>query len=154
MTQNIPSKGTKKIGIFLANSRAQMPTLAYDGDVGYDLYALDFIEIPYKQMKEVRTGICLSLPKGVWAQVNTKSSFGKKGLVAHHGVIDSGYTGEITLWISNLATSERIGEPYTIHPGDKVAQLIFHEILPTQIEQVDTLPTTERGEKNCGSSGK
>jgi len=149
----------KIVGIYGSDVGARTPTLAYSGDVGYDLYAIDDYEICPGEMVEVHTGIHLMMPEDLFAQINTRSSFGKKGLVVHHGVIDSGYTGELTLWISNLAATK--GEDgvvrhntYFIKKGDRVAQLLFHTAERPALEVVRVLSKTERGEKNCGSSGK
>ena len=149
----------KTVGIYSSNSVAKTPTLAYKNDVGYDLYAVDDYEILPGEMVEVHTGIHLVMPPDLFAQINTRSSFGKSGLIVHHGVIDSGYTGPLTLWISNfIAIRDENGAlrrtPYYIKKGDRVAQLLFHTAERPVLESLDTLPTTERGKKGYGSSGK
>lgn len=147
------------VGVYLNHEAAKLPYNAYNGDVGYDLYAIEDYIIYPGEMVEVKTGVHLAMPENIFAQVNTRSSFGRNGLTVHHGVIDSGYTGEITLWISNLAAvRDSVGavrrSPYTIKKGDRVAQLLFHEAVRPEIVQVQELPTTERGDKCCGSSGQ
>lgn len=149
----------EKIGFFRAHEDAKKPTRAYANDVGYDLYALSTVEIPSGTVVEVRTGIHLALPTDMFAQINIRSSYGKKGLYVHHGVIDPGYTGEITLWVMNIAgIIEPSGlikrELHTVMQGDKVAQILFHKAITPELGEIDELPETERGDKCCGSSGQ
>ena len=152
-----------KVGIFISkegfSKGAKPPTRAYKGDVGHDLYAIEDIEIPFGEMTEIRTGIHLVLPEGVFAQVNTRSSYGKKGVVLHHGVIDQGYTGEITIWAMNVAATRDANgmthrEPFVIRKGEKVGQLLFHQSVYADWKIIEKLPKTERGDKFNGSSGK
>ena len=148
----------KTVGVFYSHENAKMPTRAYANDVGYDLYALDSVEIPTGTVVEVRTGIHLSMPSDTFAQINIRSSYGKKGLYIHHGVIDPGYTGELTLWVMNIAgVVEPSGlikkEMHTISQGDKVAQILFHKAITPVLKEITHLPETERGDKGHGSSG-
>jgi dUTP pyrophosphatase len=148
-----------KVGIFLEPG-AQMPKTARTGDVGYDLFAMEDVEIPYGHVVGIHTGVHLALPNNLFAQVNTRSGHGSKGKLLLHGVIDSGYTGEVMVWALNIANN--IAEPgtiavretFTINKGDKVAQLLFHEAVRPELEQIEELPETERGDKGMGSTGK
>ena len=150
---------SQTVGIFNTHPDAHTPTLAYKNDVGYDLYAVDDYEITFGEMVEVHTGIHLVMPDNMFAQINTRSSFGKRGLIVHHGVIDSGYTGPLTLWVSNFAAIRDANgvlhrDSYIIKKGDRVAQLLFHTAERPVLESLKSLPVTERGEKGYGSSGK
>lgn len=150
---------SKAVGIFLADEDAKMPTRAYKHDVGYDLYALEHVDIEPGTFMTVRTGVHLALPANMFAQINTRSSFGKRGLYIHHGVIDPGYTGEVTLWVMNIAARvEKTGvikkDTHTIERGDKIAQLLFHKAETPELIEIEELPETERGDKGYGSSGK
>jgi len=172
MSNNVPNCGThndskiaestqeiSKVGIYLAQEDAVMPTRAYEGDVGYDIYAVEDYTIPVGVMVEIKTGIHLVLPKGVFAQVNTRSSHGKNGFYVHHGVIDPGYTGEVSVFFFNICgTMDDRGvikkKEVIIKKGDKIAQILFHKGEYPELERINTLPETERGEKGFGSSGK
>jgi dUTP pyrophosphatase len=148
-----------EVGIYLEAPNAQLPTCAYDGDVGYDLYAIEDVIVPVGCIKCVRTGVHLAMPKNIFAQINTRSSWGKQGVLLHHGVIDSGYTGPIEVWVMNLAKSVddkglQLVTPFIIKKGDKIGQLLFHKAERVNIVQISELPKTERGEKGCGSSGR
>ena len=147
------------VGIYRDHEDAIMPTCAYDNDVGYDLYALEDVDIRPGTLMEVRTGVHLALPPGVFAQINTRSSFGKQGLMVHHGVIDPGYTGELSLWVMNIVGTVDKNEvirrdPCSIKKGDKVAQILFHRALTPTLKKIKSLPKTDRGNKGHGSSGK
>jgi dUTP pyrophosphatase len=152
-----------KVGIFIPEKSqekgAKVPTRAYQGDVGHDVYAIEDVEVPFGEMVEIRTGIHLVLPEGVFAQVNTRSSYGKNGVILHHGVIDQGYTGEVTIWAMNVAATRDVNgmthrEPFIIRKGEKIGQLLFHESVCADWEVVKKLPKTERGDKFNASSGK
>lgn len=162
-----------EVGIYLDHPDAKMPTLAYKGDVGYDLYALEDIEIPFGTFVEVSTGVHLQLPPDMFARLAARSSFGKNGLMIHAGVIDSGFTGTLTIWVYNIGAStvsvpriDSLGERYStiekeddpgsyfIKKGDKIAQILFHKTERPELKQIKRLKKTERGDKGHGSSGK
>jgi len=147
------------VGIYLDVDGAVLPNCAYSGDVGYDIYAIEDITIPVGCVHLVRTGVHLAMPKNIFAQVNTRSSYGKQGILLHHGVIDSGYTGEVSIWVMNLARpidnqGLQLVAPFVIKKGDKVGQLLFHKAERVNIKQIRELPKTERGGKGHGSSGR
>ena len=157
-----------EIGIYLSHPDAKMPTRAYEGDVGYDLYADRDIEIPFGAFAEVSTGVHLQLPPDMFTQIAARSSYGKNGLIIHPGTIDSGYTGELTIWIYNIGArtvdvseewitrvkKENNPGPYYVYKGEKIAQMIFHKAERPELKQVKNLKQTERGDKGHGSSGK
>ena len=65
------------------------------------------------------------------------------------GVIDSDYRGEIRVGLTNLSDV-----PYTIQPGDRVAQLAVVPVVQAQVVPVAELDETARGEGGFGSTGK
>ena len=74
----------------------------------------------------------------------------KQGLAPANkvGVIDADYRGPLGVGLRNNQ-----GDPYTIQPGDRVAQLLVVPVACPEIEIVDELPPTERGEGGFGSTG-
>lgn len=149
-----------KVGVFLSHEDAKIPSAgAYEGDVGFDIYAVKDYVIPAGTVCEVKTGVHLILPEGVFAQVNTRSSHGKAGCFVHHGVIDTGYTGEISVFFFNAAalvteTGMIKRSEVEIKKGDRIAQLLLHRTEPVKLEQMQLRPETERGENGFGSSGQ
>ncbi len=100
----------------------------------------------------VATGIAIALPEGYEAQVRPRS-----GLAAKHGVtvvnapgtIDADYRGEIKVLLINLSR-----EPYTIQPGDRIAQMVIAPFSQATLIPVETLEATARGEGGFGSTGR
>ena len=65
------------------------------------------------------------------------------------GVIDSDYRGPLGVALHNFRE-----EPYTIEPGDRIAQLMVVPVVRENIEVVEELPPTERGQGGFGSTGR
>ena len=98
----------------------------------------------------IHTGVHIALPKGYEAQVRGRSGLNKNhGIVVPTGTIDKDYRGEIGVVVYNLSR-----EPYTIHPGDRIAQLVICPIVQADWRQVDHLDKTDRGDGGFGSTGK
>lgn len=100
----------------------------------------------------VPTGIRVEIPLGFEMQIRPRS-----GLAVKHGItlpntpgtIDSDYRGPLGVALINLGA-----EPYTIHHGDRIAQMIIAPVVQVGFEVVDTLSDTARGEGGFGSTGK
>lgn len=134
---------------------ATAPTRATEGSAGYDLSVYfeepdDFEIIASREATTVRTGVSVAIPDGHVGLVYVRSSLGVKGVVLANGtgVIDSDYRGEILLKLTALK------HPVAIDDGDRIAQLVITPILTPELEQVETLDTTERGTGGFGSTGK
>ena len=106
------------------------------------LYPLDRASFP--------TGVHIQLPEGYEAQVRGRSGLNKNhGIVVPTGTIDADYRGDIGVVVYNISR-----EPYTIHPGDRIAQLVIAPVIQAEWQQVDHLDKTDRGENGFGSTGK
>ena len=128
---------------------AVLPTVAHPGeDIGYDLYSAEELTIPARGAAGVPTGIAIEFVPTAGGIVKTRSGLAKKRLMCNAGVIDAGYRGEIIVLMENLAD-----EPYTIHKGDKIAQLLEHPTLAGDIVEGE-LSEAARGAKGFGSSGR
>ena len=101
----------------------------------------------------VPTGFAIALPGPEWvAYIFARSGLGiKNGITLPNcvGVIDSDYRGEIIVALTNLSDT-----PYTIQPGDRVAQLVISPVVQAQISLVDKLDETGRGAGGFGSTGR
>lgn len=122
---------------------------AHKGDAGIDLRNCNgatIIMLPGKPYT-FDTGLAMHIPDGYCGLVMERSGLGKKhGVSVRARVIDSGYRGEVSVI---LTTESKL----KINRGDRVAQIIFVPIL-RDIEIVETLTDTERGENGFGSTGK
>ena len=128
---------------------ARVPTKAYEGDAGFDLYSVEDVTVYPQQQVEVDCGISLGLPFEYFGLILTRSSYGKNQIQVHHGVIDPGYRGNISVFIYNLGRKS-----YKIKKGDKIAQLVILPIPFVTFKETNILPTSVRGARGFGSSGK
>jgi dUTP pyrophosphatase len=127
---------------------AVLPTVAHPGeDIGYDLYSSEDITLLARGSAGVHTGIAIEFVPTAGGIVKTRSGMAKKRLMCNAGVIDAGYRGEIIVLMENLGD-----EPYAIHKGDKIAQLLEHPFLAGDVVE-DELSTAARGARGFGSSG-
>ena len=130
---------------------AKLPTKAYPGDAGYDLFAdiSDFIELYPGKKTLISTGCSFAIPEGYYGRIADRSSVAwKHGCHVLAGVIDSLYRDEVKIVLINFSDSV-----FTINPGDKIAQLIVTKIYTGDLVEVNELNNTERGKGGFGSSG-
>jgi len=133
---------------------AKAPTVAHPGeDLGYDLYASEAVTLAGKGNAAVPTGIAIECTahdgKPMGCLLRDRSSLALKRLAILAGVIDAGYRGEIKVVMENLGD-----QPYTIHAGDKIANMIPHAVLTAEVEVVADLSASKRKAGGFGSSGR
>ncbi len=134
------------------DDRARLPTRAYPGDAGLDLYALEDAVLEPGERASVRTGIAVEIAEGEAGLVLPRS-----GLAARHGIalvnapglIDAGYRGEIRVLLLN--TDREVA--FTIAGGDRIAQLVLVKVQTPEVVEVEDLAVSERGAGGFGSSG-
>lgn len=153
---------------------AQIPTVGRADDACFDLSALEDTHFAPGEIKLVRTGLAIEIPRGHRANIYVRSSTPlKKGFILANGVgiIDYGYRGELFIQLMNVATQIIRGldtfsglptEPFGVfisndlHLGDRVGQLeIVVSIFASDInlEVTDDLGATDRGTSGIGSTG-
>ena len=125
------------------------PIRAHATDAGLDIRTKDIQVIPAKGSATFHTGVHVQLPAGTAGMFVSKSGLNMKQNIVSTGLIDEGYTGELVVKLYNLG-----GYDYHVNMGDKITQLVIVPVLYEDIEIVDSLEETERGEKGFGSSGK
>jgi len=131
------------------------PAYATEGSAGLDLRAC--IEAPLElqagQTELIKTGIAIHISDpGVAAMLLPRSGLGHKhGIVLGNlvGLIDSDYQGPLMVSCWN-----RGHEAFTLHPGDRLAQMVLVPVLQAQFDVVDDFSETERGAGGFGSSGR
>ena len=128
---------------------AYMPLKAHKADAGFDLFSPKEIVIEANSVNKINTGVHVAIPEGYVGLVLGRSSFGVAGVVTHTGVIDSGYTGQISVVLTSKYSDH-------ICAGNKIAQLVIVPPLP-EIKLVEgdvTALKTERGTGGFGSTGR
>lgn len=128
---------------------AVMPLRAHEDDAGYDLYSREDVLIPGNSRHVFDTGVHIQIPHGFVGMVKSKSGLNVKHGLTCEGVIDSGYTGSIVVKLYNNEF-----ENYHVSKGDKIGQLVILPIITPDLELVDSLEETARGDNGFGSTGK
>lgn len=138
-----------KIKIKKLKENAKLPNYYHPGDVGMDMYAMETVTIAPMEHYRFYHGFALEFPDGYAALVMDKGSISKAGMHTLGGVFDAGFRGEYNTHLVNLSD-----KPYTIEAGDKVAQLVITPIVIAELEEVNELNNSARGEGAFGSTGK
>lgn len=124
----------------------RFPLKAYKSDAGFDVFCTKD-QLIEPGVNRINLGYHLYIPKHTFVQYYSRSSLLLKGIVVPPNVVDAGFTGEQSLIIySNIKSY--------FSTGDRIAQLIIHPHHDETIfEEVDKLPSTDRGNNRFGSSG-
>ena len=135
------------------NANAILPEYQSDHAAGMDLHAAidDSISVAPGLIETVPCGFAIAVPVGYEAQVRPRS-----GLASRYGIsmpntpgtIDADYRGEVRVPVINLG-----GEPFTIEPGMRIAQMIIAPVARCVINEVEELDETIRGGGGFGSTG-
>lgn len=131
---------------------ARLPTRAYGGDAGLDLYALEQVELRPGERTSVPTGIAVEIPAGQAGLVLPRSGLAAKhgiALVNAPGLIDAGYRGELQVLLLNTDRHA----PFTVGAGERIAQLVLVRVETPEVAEVEELAVSERGSGGFGSSG-
>jgi len=128
------------------------PAYAHPGDAGADLVARTDVVLAPGERALVPTGIAIALPDGYVALVHPRSGLATKHgitIVNAPGTVDAGYRGEISVTLLN--TDPR--ETFTVHRGDRIAQLVIQRVSRARFVRAESLPGSHRGAGGFGSSG-
>lgn len=131
-----------------------LPAYATSGSSGMDIRAFLNGAVTLQPLERylVPTGIFVEIPEGYEIQVRPRSGLAvKQGITCLNtpGTIDADYRGEVKVILINLSK-----EPQTIHPGDRIAQLVVQQVEQAIWESVGMLSVTERNEGGFGHTGK
>ena len=135
-----------KIPFVKLHPDAKMPVYGSEGAAGADLSALcppEGVTIQPGQRVMIPTGVAVQLPVGY---VGVKFGLSLPNGV---GVIDWDYRGQLQVALVNLSQT-----PYTIAPGERIAQLLVMPVCRAEFVQADSLEDTARGQKGFGSTGR
>ena len=143
-----------KVLIKKLNPSVQLPSYKTGGASGMDLMA--FIEKPIKlepgKSCLVTTGLSVAFPEEYEIQIRPRSGLAAKNNISvlnTPGTIDSDYRGEIKIILFNHSNDN-----FLINNSDRVAQMVLTPIIKMELEEINELPDSIRGEGGFGSTGK
>ena len=130
-----------------------MPEYKTSGASAMDLVAAieEDVVIPSGEIRMIKTGIAIELPHNTEAQVRSRSGLAiKSGIAVVNGIgtIDEDYRGEICVGLINLSKAD-----FTIHRGDRIAQMAIMEVLKPSVVLSNELSDTTRSAGGFGSTG-
>jgi len=135
------------------NHPISLPQYMTEGSSGMDLFASleeEVILVPGER-KLIPTGISVAIPEGFEGQIRPRSGLAIQkgiGLVNGPGTIDSDYRGEMGILLINFGN-----DPFTIHNGERIAQMVISRVFRSILVEVDDLPPTQRQEGGFGHTG-
>jgi len=124
------------------------PSRGSDEAAGYDLYVYESGLLMPNETRLFDTGISIRVPEGTYGRIAPRSSVSKRSILVNAGVIDRDYTGPVKVMLHNLSNDN-----FVIEKGNRIAQLIIEKISTPEVELVDELDDTERGDGGFGSTG-
>ena len=143
-----------KVLIKKLDPAVELPAYKTEGASGMDLMALVKEPINLKPNSSclVPTGLAVAFSNDFEIQIRPRSGLAAKNNISvlnTPGTIDSDYRGEIKVIIYNHGN-----ENFLINNGDRIAQMILTPVLKMELEEVNNLPETIRGNGGFGSTGK
>lgn len=165
-----------QLQIKLLSENATLPTRNHSTDAGFDIYAAETVILEPQDKALIATDIAVNIPKGYVGLLTSRSGVSSKThLVIETGKIDAGFHGNMKINIKNDSqkfdikedayfniqnkfehgyVSEFVNTNYTIHQGDKIAQLVIVPIITPELQKVEEFSSeSSRGDKGFGSSG-
>ncbi|MGE0199684.1 MAG: dUTP diphosphatase [Candidatus Melainabacteria bacterium] len=138
----------------LAHAPAALPAYATPGSAGMDVRAAIAEPVTLAPMgrRLIPTGLIMQLPEGFECQIRPRSGLSIKHgitLINAVGTIDSDYRDEVKVPLVNLST-----EPFTIQPGERIAQLVIAPVTQAAWRLVDAVDTAVNRQGGFGSTGR
>ena len=130
-----------------------LPAYMTKGAAGMDIFAAVESDATLSpgEIRLIPTGFAMALPPGYEAQIRPRSGLAVKngvGLVNSPGTIDADYRGEVKIALINWGKT-----PFTIQRGDRIAQMVIHEVTRPAIVETRRLEDTDRGAGGFGHTG-
>ncbi len=142
-----------KINIKKLHRDAIIPKYETSGAAGFDLVAIEDLEVTTNKTVLVPTGLAFEIPEGFQLEIRPRSGISvKTNLMVTNspGTVDSDYRGEVKIAV-RLVQAE-LGQ-HIIKKGERIAQGVIMPVYQAEFVQVEELSDTERGEKGFGSTG-
>lgn len=144
----------KRLEVKILSKSGAVPSYETEGSAGADIRAWlpdGDITLQPRERRLIPTGLYVELPPGVEAQIRARSGLSiKHGLTMINGVgtVDSDYRGEWNIPMVNLGQ-----EAYTIHDGDRIAQMVLARYEQAEFTVTGEINETQRGEGGFGHTG-
>ena len=136
-----------------AEAGLEPPKRAYPGDAGFDLrcFTDNDIRIDPHEHAAVPTGVGFEIPDGWYGLICNRTSLAKRGLIPLAQVVDSNFTGDLTLTLHNTGA-----EPLILQSGERIAQIVIMPVSTHELVRIEPheIKKIERGTGQYGSSGK
>ena len=131
------------------SENATIPTRGSATAAGYDLYSAEDCAIPARGKGLVKTDIQIKVPHGTYGRIAPRSGLAWKNHIdIGAGVVDEDYRGNVGVVMFNHADVE-----FVVKKGDRVAQLVCEKISYPEVEVLNSLDETLRGDCGFGSTG-
>jgi len=136
-----------------ADADINLPRYMTPNSAGMDLQAAleKDLTVAKGEIVLVPTGFAVELPPGYEAQIRPRSGLAVRhgiGLINSPGTIDADYRGEVQVAVINLGPSD-----FTIHRGDRIAQMVIQKVCRARLAPVNELTPTARGPGGFGHTG-
>ena len=133
-----------------------LPEYKTKGSAGCDIHAFigpqgNYIRLMSGEIRLVKCGFSLEIPKGYEVQIRPRSGLAKLGVTVMNapGTIDSDYRGEVGVLLINLGEKE-----ITIEKNERIAQMVCSKVEQMSLETVTSMCDTKRGSGGFGSTGR
>lgn len=142
-----------RVDVKKLNQKATIPSYKHEGDSGVDVHACidESVVIGPGKTKLIPTGVAFAIPNGFEIQVRSRSGLSlKNGVVVLNspGTVDAGFRDQIGVIMHNVSDSD-----FTVNHGDRIAQLVLCPVVRMVLNEVEELPTSQRGTNGFGSTG-
>jgi dUTP pyrophosphatase len=129
-----------------------LPRYETAGAAGLDLRADEDVLLAPGERRPVPTGLAVEIPPGHEGQVRPRSGLAVRhgiGMVNTPGTIDSDFRGEVMVILVNHGQA-----PFAARRGERIAQLVIAPVVRVEVELVERLSDTDRGDGGFGSTGR
>ncbi len=140
-----------KVKVLRLDEAAVLPRYEHDDDSGMDLCAIAPQTIHPGETALISTGIAIELPPNTEAQVRPRSGLALKHSITvlnTPGTVDAGYRGELRVILINHGK-----QPFEVVQGMRIAQMVIMPVIRAELEEVESLSDSRRGEGGFGSTG-
>ncbi|KAG9284640.1 hypothetical protein G9A89_004682 [Geosiphon pyriformis] len=151
----IENQPVSQLKYFNNNGQGIKPEKAHEIDARYDLRypGKDTLTLKPKLLTKINLKIALEIPPGAMIQITSQSLLASKEINVRGGIIDAGYTGDITIMLQN-----ETDKPFQIEHAEKIAQAIYLPLINISdlqlVSQREQLGKSERGTNGFGSTGQ